>query len=705
MLHIVGVVGLPARYGGFETLVDRLIESKEIVSKGVVVYCEEAVARESGYIYKGAVLRPIGWRANGWQSVIYDSYAMILSSFRGGAVLILGTSATLMLPLLRLLFPRVRYYVNMGGIEWKRAKWGGVAKLVLKINEWAAARFAHVLIADNEGLVEYIRHQYGVHADYIPYGGDQLSGKDVDDRVFSDWSIPFDEFDMALSRAQVDNNLELILDAYVRTGRKLVFISNWESTAYGHDLKARYGKHTNLYLVGPIYEATQVKAIRARARLYIHGHSAGGTNPTLVDAMWMGLPMFVFDVSFNRHTTENNARYFSNVSDLVTLLENYDQAWATNCKLALQEVAARKFTWRAVRSRYCEIVQKASTTPTVLVIGGGKMGLSHLAILSKLLSREDMALCEQSYLIRYGYRQFKFCTYANLNLALNSGNKWVAAVVATPTMSHYSIVKSLLEQSIPCFVEKPLTLSDTKSTALLEIQKTTGTFAQLGFVMRFVAAFVKFRSIVKSNILGVPLSYKAEMKGNVITKADNNGWRTIFAEGGGCLNEYGPHLIDLCRHFFGNVKQIESSSVQRTFSTAADDAVDIAWVHSSGCVGQLSLDWCDASKRKSLISFEVKFERGIVVANNADVSVEVDIGVVLPPDQHALLFAPVLPHPVSYYLRGEEYTLQLEVFLERVLSRKIGVGDALPAETAASLADGLEVDKLINEIALKTGLA
>ncbi|UUZ76166.1 hypothetical protein LP414_33195 [Polaromonas sp. P1(28)-13] len=101
----------------------------------------------------------------------------------------------------------------------------------------------------------------------------------------------------------------------------------------------------------------------------------------------------------------------------------------------------------------------------------------------------------------------------------------------------------------------------------------------------------------------------------------------------------------------------------------------------------------------------MKFERGTVRANNADVYIDLDEGAIIPADLTARLFAPVVPHPVSFYLRGEEYSLQLEVFLESISGRKIVVGDDLPSDTAATLQDGLEVDKLINIIVTKVGLA
>jgi glycosyltransferase involved in cell wall biosynthesis len=358
MLHIVGIVGVPSSYGGFETLVDQLIESEDLVAKGIVIYCEAEVVKKTGPLYKGAALCPLNWKANGWQSIIYDSFGMILGSIRGTDVLVLGASATLVLPILRLLFPRVRFYVNMAGLEWKRSKWGPAAKLVIKVNEWAAAKFSHKLIADNEGLVEYVKSEYGIDAVYIPYGGDQYLYQEANPTVFEEWDLPSSTYDYALARAQSDNNLELILDAYVRSGDALVCISNWESNAYGRELKERYACHSNVHLVGPIYDVARVKAIQARARLYVHGHSAGGTNPALVEAMWAGLPTLAFDVSFNRHTTENNALYFSDTECLIQMLSAYDEEWARTSGSALLEIAKRKFMWSAVRTSYLNLLRR-----------------------------------------------------------------------------------------------------------------------------------------------------------------------------------------------------------------------------------------------------------------------------------------------------------------------------------------------------------
>lgn len=339
-----------------------------------------------------------------------------------------------------------------------------------------------------------------------------------------------------------------------------------------------------------------------------------------------------------------------------------------------------------------------------LVVGGGKMGLSHLAILNRLLDRGQVAVVDPSKLTRFIFARVGIRTYASLDAALAASTTWSGAVVATPTASHFPIARALLERGIPCFIEKPLTLNPARSAALLELQMQKAVVAQMGFVLRFVQPFVRLRQIVRSGVLGAPLSYNARMLGNVVTKPENDSWRTDFQRGGGCLNEYGPHLIDLCRAIFGDVQTLASASFGRVHSTRGDDSADIQWHHSQGAVGTLRLDWCDTSRRKSYTDFDVQFEHGRVHANIAEIRVEADPNADLDAIQLAALTAPTLPFPVNFYLRGEEFTLQLELFLERVLGRRMMRAD-IGHDLAADLADGRAVDQLIFDTAALGGLA
>ena len=226
----------------------------------------------------------------------------------------------------------------------------------------------------------------------------------------------------------------------------------------------------------------------------------------------------------------------------------------------------------------------------------------------------------------------------------------------------------------------------------------------MGLVTRFIQPFVRLRGIAKVGVLGKPLHYRARMMGNVVTKPDNTSWRTDFQRGGGCLNEYGPHLLDLCRSIFGDVQRLNSAHFGQVHSTRGDDRFNIGWSHTSGAQGELLLDWCDTSRRKSAMDFNVTFEHGVVHANNAELSVQLTPDAPVSDAQRELLQAAVLPYPVNFYLRGEEFSLQLEIFLQRVLGRPLLRAD-VDLDVAATIQDGLAVDRLIRDIATMGKLA
>jgi glycosyltransferase involved in cell wall biosynthesis len=355
MLHIVGIVGLPNGYGGFETLADNLLESSKLANGGIKVYSERWLAEQQGGSYKGAELVALRWRANGWQSVLFDTAAIWRASWQGGVVLVLGTSATFWLPLLRKLFPRTRYLVNMAGLEWARSKWGKAAKALLLYNEAAAARYSHVFIADNQGLVDYVRKTYGREPTLIAYGGDQFVNVAPDLSVFEEFDLP-DSFDFAMARSQVDNNIEMLLQSYASSGLHLVFVSNWDSTPYGREVRDHYRTHGNLHLIGPVYNIAKVKALHSRTRCYVHGHSAGGTNPVLVEAMWAGLPTLAYNVNFNQYTTQGQAFYFGSADELSSLANRVTQTSLEACGRALYEIARREYSWHMIRSAYEGII-------------------------------------------------------------------------------------------------------------------------------------------------------------------------------------------------------------------------------------------------------------------------------------------------------------------------------------------------------------
>jgi len=171
-ISIIGTVGIPARYGGFETLAENLVKSK---TEGVkyTVFCSAKSYPVKPDNYIGAKLRYIKLNANGISSIPYDLISMLMS-LKSDVMLILGVSGSLFLPLIRLLY-RGKIITNIDGIEWKRDKWGKLARFILRISEKFAVRFSDVVIGDNQGIIEYIKEIYRREAVLIEYGGDHVT--------------------------------------------------------------------------------------------------------------------------------------------------------------------------------------------------------------------------------------------------------------------------------------------------------------------------------------------------------------------------------------------------------------------------------------------------------------------------------------------------------------------------------------------------
>jgi glycosyltransferase involved in cell wall biosynthesis len=343
---IVGTQGVPANYGGFESLVENLIDSDKM---DYTVYCSSKDMGSKLESYKGAKLKYIPLRANGVQSIPYDILSLISALWGYDVVLILGVSGAIFLPIFRLL-SRAKVVTNVDGLEHRRAKWGKFARWFLKFSERCAVKFSHRIIADNQGIVDYLKEEYGAESELIAYGGDhvmQSVDADFATQVLDKYGVKPFEYSFALCRIEPENNCHIVLEAAAKSGTRLLFVGNWNRSGYGVELRKKFEKYENISLLDPIYDLKQLYVLRSNAARYIHGHSAGGTNPSLVEAMFFGREIFAFDVVYNRETTQNKALYFSDAESLATLLtmpirENKE----------LQNIANTIYTWSAIRDKY-----------------------------------------------------------------------------------------------------------------------------------------------------------------------------------------------------------------------------------------------------------------------------------------------------------------------------------------------------------------
>lgn len=351
---IIGTVGLPANYGGFETMVKYLTEQKN-EEFDFTVFCQKTPRNQQLKEYNGSKLKYLPFKANGSQSIIYDIVAIATSWFKYDTLVILGTPGCIILPLLNI-FKKTRTIVNFGGLEWARDKWGFLGKIYLKLTEQIAVKFATVMVADNQHFCNYIKETYGTKSVLIEYGGDHTQRLPVSRELIEKYPFLNDPYDVSISRAQVDNNLHLLLEAYSKIPeRKLVLISNYSSFEYGRQLKERYKGFSNLWLQDAVYDKIELDVIRSNASVYIHSHSFCGTAPSLVEAMNLRLPVIAFDVPTNHFTTEEKALYFKDEDDLKVLIESSNHNKIGKLADQMYEIAKRRYTWKRIGEKYGEL--------------------------------------------------------------------------------------------------------------------------------------------------------------------------------------------------------------------------------------------------------------------------------------------------------------------------------------------------------------
>lgn len=352
---IVGTQGVPANYGGFESLVENLIGENCPPDIHYTVFCSSADMRQHPKTYKGAELRYVNIHANGMHSIPYDIVSMCHSLSGFDVILILGVSGCTFLPVLRRM-TKAKIIVNIDGLEHRRDKWGAAARWILRKSEALAVKYADIIVADNKGIQDYVTETYGKPSELIAYGGDHANRNLSDARiteVLSDYGLTRGKYAITICRIEPENNCHITLSAFTKAHMPLVFIGNWHHSDWSQMLRRKFESYANIRMLDAIYDLDILYALRSNAGLYIHGHSAGGTNPSLVEAMHFGIPIAAWDVVYNRETTEGKAYYFRRSEELVGMTRRDD----LNGDL-MSEIARRRYTWKTVSEQYCRLFRK-----------------------------------------------------------------------------------------------------------------------------------------------------------------------------------------------------------------------------------------------------------------------------------------------------------------------------------------------------------
>ena len=356
-LLILGTRGVPANHGGFETFAERY--ALFLAERGwrVSVYCQEDV-EEVGEGVHTDVWRGITRifiqtaRKGGLGALDFDWKCVRDALTRQGVCLVLGYNGAAFLPVLRLAGRKV--FTNMDGIEWKRPKWPLPVRAWFYVNEWIAAWTSQRLVADHPAIAAHIATRRPRKATVvIPYGGDPVAQAPA--APLAALGLEPGRYVVSIARIEPDNNILTLVKAFsaARRGFKLVVLGKFEEgNSYHAEVRAAAGDE--VVFPGAIYDSAIVRALRFHARAYLHGHTVGGTNPSLVEALWAGNAVIAHDNPYNRWTAGAAALLFKDVASCAAAigLALADDELVARLSQAARERAAAAFQWRDVLVAY-----------------------------------------------------------------------------------------------------------------------------------------------------------------------------------------------------------------------------------------------------------------------------------------------------------------------------------------------------------------
>jgi scyllo-inositol 2-dehydrogenase (NADP+) len=353
-------------------------------------------------------------------------------------------------------------------------------------------------------------------------------------------------------------------------------------------------------------------------------------------------------------------------------------------------------------------MSQMSQTPGILnggsvikagLVGVGKMGISHYAILGAHPGVEMAAICDNATYVTSALRKHTgIDTYKDYRKMIDSAGL-DCVFVATPSSAHFEAASYALERGLHVFAEKPLCLDPEQSRRLAELAREKSRANQVGYHNRFIGTFRETQRLVQTGALGDVYHISGTAFGPVVIRPKSGGtWRSKKSEGGGCLHDYASHVVDLMNFVVGPPQEVLSARLHSIYSKDVEDAVYAQFRYANGASGSLETNWSDEAYRKMSTTIVVSGTKGKIVADRQECKVYLRQGAELEnyPAGWTVRYITELQEPVSFYLRGEEYSAQLEAFVGAV---RRGVADH-----ENSFASAYETDRIIDLI-MKAGQA
>jgi glycosyltransferase involved in cell wall biosynthesis len=362
-IAILGSRGFPSTYGGYETLVRYLVEDWTKRGIEVTVYCRERPAGKRTWSHEGVRCRwTPGIESVSASTLSYGLTNHLDASFRDfDAALVVNVANGYFLPFLNL--RKIPVAINTDGIEWERGKWGTLARKVFRNGAVASARFADVLIADSVVIAEIWRETFGVESEFVPYGAPVLDLHQPTDRI-EELGLRPGEYRLVVARMVPENNVDLSLDGMLATAGENVIVGTGKGGTPLENRLADLDRQGRIRWLGHVADQEQLNQLWAHCGLYLHGHSVGGTNPSLLQAMGAGAPVIALDTRFNREVIADEEQlYPTDAGALAELIgrAQADPSLREKWSRRGQETVSTRYSWADVSQGYLDALALAKS--------------------------------------------------------------------------------------------------------------------------------------------------------------------------------------------------------------------------------------------------------------------------------------------------------------------------------------------------------
>ena len=354
-VNILGIRGLPASHGGFESFAAKLAPYLQQRGHDILVYCQDdedgapAYREDDWHGIRRVFIAPR--LAGAMATVEFDLACIRDVAQRPGVDLVLGYNTAVFSAWQRLKHRKIA--MNMDGIEWKRDKWGGLAKAWFYLNEIAGSNLCTVAIADHPEIARHVERRTKKKAVVIPYGADLIDAAPL--HPLEPMGLQPNGYYISIARIEPENSILEIVRAFSAAPRdaKLIVLGRLEDEN-GYHTAVRECASRDVIFPGAIYDPDVVSALRFHARAYVHGHTVGGTNPSLVEALGAGNAVIAHDNRFNRWVAGNKHRYFSDEAGLAELFASCeaDSDWLEVARRQARKRHSEAFQWDDILARY-----------------------------------------------------------------------------------------------------------------------------------------------------------------------------------------------------------------------------------------------------------------------------------------------------------------------------------------------------------------